>query len=146
MVDDSRELEQPIIYRYVGYITQPHLGKIDFWRQQLDDLIAIVWRPYRSLEPWDDWWLVHRDLFVMHPLIGRSHTIVDWFIVSRVMRQYGRPQGISQEFTAYARYADEERQGWSPRLSYALAMQELTSLQCLRWDYMDDVADARVLP
>lgn len=62
------------------------------------------------------------------------------------MRQYGQPQGISQEYTMYAHYVDEERQGWSLWLSYALAMQELTGLQCLKWDYMDDVADVGVLP
>lgn len=50
-------------------------------------------------------------------------------MISGVMRQYGRPQVISQEFTAYTQYADEERRGWAPRLSYALGMQELTGLQ-----------------
>lgn len=62
------------------------------------------------------------------------------------MRQYGQPQGVSQEFTAYAQYADEEMCGWSPRLSYALAMQELTGLHRLRWDYLGDIVDAGVLP
>lgn len=95
VVDDSREIEQPIIYRYADYIMQPHLGKTDFWQRQLDNLIAIVWRPYRGLEPWDDWRLVRKDLFDMRPLIGRSQTIVDQFIISQVMRQYGWPQGFS---------------------------------------------------
>lgn len=101
IVDDDRDLGQPFVYRFLGYVTKPHLGKTNFWRQQLDDLIAIIWRHYRGLELWDDWRIFWRDLFVTRPLIGRSQTVVERFIVSRVMRQYGRPQGISHKFTAY---------------------------------------------
>lgn len=54
IVDDRREPRQPIVYRYANHVTQPHLGKTYFWRWQLDDLIVMVWRPYRGLEPWDD--------------------------------------------------------------------------------------------
>lgn len=54
IADDSREPRQLVVYRYVVYVTQPHLGKTYFWWRQLDDLIAVVWRPYRGLEPWDD--------------------------------------------------------------------------------------------
>lgn len=42
------------------------------------------------------------------PLIDRLITIIEWFVVSRVLRQYGSPQNISEEFTTYAIFWDEE--------------------------------------
>lgn len=43
------------------------------------------------------------------PLIGKSSIVIEHFVVSRVLRQYGRLQSISQEFTAYAIFVDEQR-------------------------------------
>ncbi|GLJ54056.1 hypothetical protein SUGI_1157090 [Cryptomeria japonica] len=86
IVDDSREAHQPIVCHYSGYATQPHLGKTNYWRRQLDDLIAIVWRPYRGLELWDDWRTQRKDMFMTRPLIGKLVSIIERFVVSRVIR------------------------------------------------------------
>lgn len=48
-------------------------------------------------------------MFMNQPLIGRLVSIIERFLVSRVMIQYGRPHSISREFTTYARYGEEER-------------------------------------
>lgn len=70
IVDDSWEAHQLIVCWYSGYVTQPYLGKTKFWRRQLDDLITVVWIPYRGLEPWDDWRAQRRDIFMTRPLIS----------------------------------------------------------------------------
>lgn len=31
--DEVRDPQQPIVYRYAGYVMQPHLGKTDYWRR-----------------------------------------------------------------------------------------------------------------
>lgn len=146
VVDDSREAHQPIACRYLGYLTQTHLGKIGFWRHQLDDLIAVVCRLYRVLEECDDQRHERRLMFMTCPLIGRSQTVIEQFVVSQVMRQYGRMQAISQEFSSYARFRDKERKGWGPQLSYALAVQVMIGLQPQCSDYLQDIVDAGVTP
>lgn len=80
------------------------------------------------------------------PLIERSQTVIERFVVSRVMRQYGQVQAISQEFAAYTRFGDEERKGWGSKLSYTLVVHEMIGLQPQRWDYLEDIVDAGVTP
>ncbi|XP_059068551.1 protein MAINTENANCE OF MERISTEMS-like [Cryptomeria japonica] len=120
IVEDLKLPHQPIVYQYAGFMTQPHLGKTDYWRRQLDDLITVVWRPYRGLEEWNDWRRERKVMFMTRPLIGRAQTIIEHFVLSRVMRQYERPQVISREFTAYVRFGDEERKGWGAERDYFL--------------------------
>lgn len=85
-MDDAKDPHQLIVYRYFGYVTQPHLGKTEYWRGKLDDLIVVVWKLYRDLELWDDWRAMRPDMFMTHPLIDRSVTVIEQFVVSRVMR------------------------------------------------------------
>lgn len=35
-------------------MSQPHLGKLQWWRRALDDLDTVIWRPYIECEPWED--------------------------------------------------------------------------------------------
>lgn len=32
IVDDAKDPQYSIVYKYSRYITQPHLGKIEYWR------------------------------------------------------------------------------------------------------------------
>ena len=52
--EDAQEAGEPYICRYGGHITQTSLGKTDHWRAHLDDLVSVVWRPWRETEDWDD--------------------------------------------------------------------------------------------
>lgn len=47
-------VDQPYMFMYSGMMSQPHLGKLEWWRQALDDLDAMIWRPYLECEPWED--------------------------------------------------------------------------------------------
>lgn len=45
-----REIDQPYVFMYGGLMTQPHLGKLEFWQRALDDLDRVIWRPYTDCE------------------------------------------------------------------------------------------------
>jgi hypothetical protein len=89
--EDMRQPLEPYICRYRGTVTQPALGKTDQWRASLDDLSAVIWRPWRLTEAWDDAEQQLSHMFTPRALIGRIITVMERFPLRRVWRQYGRP-------------------------------------------------------
>lgn len=67
---DTRKPLEPYIYRYVGQLTQPALGKIEQWCGQLDDMVVVIWRPWVAIEVWDDAQHELPHMFFSCPLIG----------------------------------------------------------------------------
>ena len=82
--EDVREPQEPYICKYTGHITQVHLGKTEHWRVQLDDLVSVVWRPFREIEDWDDGPRELPWMFSSRPLVGRTTTIIERFVISQV--------------------------------------------------------------
>lgn len=118
------------------------LGKTDHWRGRLDDLVSVVWRPWRETEDWDD---APRELgwmFCSRPIVGRSTQIIERFFISRVWRQYGRQQDVSQEYCAYARVTRDLTRGWPTRLDVGRSMIDVRNLVATQWDYHPEIADA----
>ena len=93
----------PYMYTYFGAIMQPHLGKIEYWRQMLDDIDEVVWRPYRFIEPWaeDDNEMVY--FFSLRYFLGRVPSVIKQFCFKQMVRQFGRWQGMVHGITHYAR-------------------------------------------
>ena len=85
-------------------------------------------------------------MFSSRPLVGRTTTIMERFFISRVWRQYGRPQDISQEYCAYARVQKDVEQGWPPRMDPGRSMIDIHSLVVIQWDYLLEVVDAGMNP
>lgn len=40
------------MYAYSGTVVQQRLGKVEYWQQVLDDVDAVIWRPYTDCEAW----------------------------------------------------------------------------------------------
>lgn len=38
-----RVVDQLYMFMYSGMMSQPHLGKLEWWRRALDDLDAVIW-------------------------------------------------------------------------------------------------------
>ena len=85
-------------------------------------------------------------MFSSRPLVGRTTTIIERFVISRVWWQYGRPQDISQEYYAYARLQKDVERGWPPRMDPGRSMIDIRSLAAIQWDYLPEVADAGMTP
>ena len=130
--EDAREALEPYICRYRGHITQVHLGKTEHWRARLDDLVSVVWRPWRETEDWDD---APRELpwmFSSRPLTGRTTPVLERFVISRVWRQYGRTQDMSQEYCAYATLQRDIERGWPPQMDPGRSMIDILSLAAVQ--------------
>lgn len=69
---------------------QPHLGKLEFWRQALDDLDTVISRAYIECEPWDDDVEALPYVFMTRFLIGHTSYLLERQVPGRVMRQFGR--------------------------------------------------------
>ena len=72
--------------------------------------------------------------------------VIERFPLTRVWRQYGRMQDISQEYCSYAKFVDEIRLGWSPMLDVGRCMMDVQGLILSWWDYMGGVADGGMTP
>lgn len=110
------------MYTYSGPIIQPHLGKTEYWRQILDDMDEVIWRPYRFIEPWveDDDEMVY--FFSPRFLLGWVTYVLERFCFRRVVRQFGRWQGIPQGTAHYAR-VQSERAVWGLTLEYEACLE-----------------------
>lgn len=64
--------DQPYVYMYGGMMSQPHLGRLDWWWRALDDLDIVIWRPYIEFGPWEDDAEVFSYVFMIWFLIGRT--------------------------------------------------------------------------
>lgn len=88
-------------------MSQPHLGKLDFWRQALDDLDIVIWRPYIKCEPWEDDVEALPYVFMTQYFIGHTSYLVERQVPGRVMRQFGWRKGLPRGLGEYARVAQE---------------------------------------
>lgn len=79
-------------------------------------------------------------------MVGRSTQIVERFIISRLWRQYGRQEDVSQEYCAYARVMRDLTRGWPVRLDAGRSMIDVHNLVATQWDYHPEIADAGVTP
>ena len=85
-------------------------------------------------------------MFSSRPLVSRTTTILEWFVISRVWRQYGWPQDISQEYCTYARLQKDVEWGWPPQMDLGWTLIDVCSLVAIQWDYLPEVADAGMTP
>lgn len=60
----------------------------------MDDIDTVVWRPYTGCEVWAEDGLEMPFVFMSQFRIGRMPFVIERFQVGRVLRQYGRQQGI----------------------------------------------------
>lgn len=74
------------MFMYSGMMSQPHLGKLEWWRRALDDLDAVIWRAYLECEPWDDDAEALPYVFMARFLIGRISYHVERQVPKRVLR------------------------------------------------------------
>lgn len=44
------QLQEPVIYIYLGYVTQVHMGHTKYWRHVLDDMTYLLWHPYLQID------------------------------------------------------------------------------------------------
>lgn len=95
----------------------PHLGKLEFWRRALDDLDTVIWRPYLECEPWEDDVEALPYVFMTFFLIGHKSYTVERQLLGRVMRQFGRRQGVLRGSGEYA-WVLRERWQWGLVLPY----------------------------
>ena len=108
-------------------------------------MTTVVWRPWVATKLWDDAWRELATMFMSWPLIGQTILTIERFLLTRVLRQFGRQQDISQEYCPYARFSDEEKKGWRARLDPGRCTIE-SRIPPTRWDYMVDVTNAGVTP
>lgn len=76
-------------------------------------MMYVVWRLYLQIEAWPTTREQFSFLFQSHVLIGRSSTILERFIITRVWRQYGHVQDALEDYAAYARIVCEIGLGWT---------------------------------
>ena len=112
----------------------------------MDNLVSVVWRPFRETKEWAE---AARELpwmFSSRPLVGKTTMILERFVISRVWRQYGQPQDISQGYYAYARLQRDVERGWPPQMDLGRTLIDVRSLAAVQWDYLPEVADAGMTP
>lgn len=60
------------VMMYNQVASQLMLGKLESYRQALDDMDAVVWRPYRLCDPWSEDAFEVPNLFMRRFLLGRT--------------------------------------------------------------------------
>lgn len=84
----------PYIYMYAMFLTQPKLGKVDYWRRLLDDMDIVVWRLYLDCKPWNTDDIEMPYVCILRFLIGKTPFILERFLALQVQRQFGFTQGM----------------------------------------------------
>lgn len=81
-----RAIDQLYVYMYGGMMTQPRLGKLEYWRRALDELDIVIWHPYRGCKQWEDNAEMMPSVFMGWFLIGRTTYVIERHLSGRVMR------------------------------------------------------------
>lgn len=87
----------------------------------------VIWRPYTGCEVWAEDGLEMQYVFMTQFLIGRTLFVIERFLVTRVLRQYGRQQGIPQGTCLYARRR-QDIPDWGPTIDSAAVVEEFVQL------------------
>ena len=82
-----RERSQPYIFCYRGFVPHSHSGDVMYHWRVFDELTTFTWRPYWECQRWSDSWELDYMRY-SRPLVGQSPDIIEWFVISRVWRQF----------------------------------------------------------
>lgn len=128
---------------YSGIIIQTHMGKMDYWCRQIDDLDTVMWRPYLRCEAWleDDGELPY--MFCPHWMIGHSTFVIKRFFFHRIFCQYGHVQDMPQGIAMYA-HVQAERSLWGPCVDFGIAIQEIQEIGYHPWAPRSHIMDASI--
>ncbi|XP_057861147.2 protein MAINTENANCE OF MERISTEMS-like [Cryptomeria japonica] len=127
LTDRDRPVGAAYAYGYRGLVVQRKLGKLEHWRRVFDDIDTVIWRPYTGCEVWAEDGIEMPFVFMTRYLIGRTPFVIERFVVTRVLRQFGRQQGIPQGACLYAR-RQQDVAAWGPTIDSVVAIEEFTGL------------------
>ena len=66
------------------------LGKIEHFRGQINDLVSVVWRPWRETETWANASSKLGYMLCLQPFLGHNVGVIERFPVTQVWQQFGR--------------------------------------------------------
>lgn len=121
------------------------MGKLEYWRQIVDDIEAMTWHPYLDCDDLDDDDIELGFLSDLMYLIGKSPRVLERFLFHRVYRQYGIVQCMPQRVAHY-RWRQIDVPDWGPSLPYGALVEGYHALQPSTWDVRREIVEAPITP
>ncbi|GLJ50602.1 hypothetical protein SUGI_1078020 [Cryptomeria japonica] len=104
----GRGHRRSFVHLYDMITSQPRIGRLEHWRQVIDDIDVIIWRPYLGCEEWEDDAVELPYTFRSRYLIGRMPYVLERQLVDRVCKQFGRIQRMPRGSGMYARIVRDQ--------------------------------------